>query len=174
MLRRIALSLVILSIAAFAADTKNPNANGGGDRGARPRLPETSEQLEKLLNMNPADREKYLESVPEKRRENLQKRLDEIDKMPPARKTRVLSRLEMLNRLPPETQQQVRRAMQELQQLPKDRKMLVSLELQYMAPMSDEERRTHLNSEEFRNRYSADEKQMINSLIQVTPPPALN
>jgi hypothetical protein len=181
-LGRTALSLVILSVSAFAADEKNPhaNANAGGGTHAQnapknpargnPR-PQPSEQLEKLLKMNPSDREKYLQGIPEQRRQNLQKRLDDFAKMPPARQTRVLSRLEMLNSLPPEKQQEVRKAMRQLQQLPEDRRALVSKELQLMALMPDEDRRAHMNSEDFRNRYSVDEQQMMESLSQVTPRP---
>jgi len=197
MFRRAVLSLAILSVPAFAADEKKPHANpaggGGGVRvqsapkaGARPNpgraqqlrggaaanpRPQPSEQLEKLLKMNPEDREKYLQGIPEQRRDNLQKRLDDFAKMPPARQTRVLSRLEMLNSLPPEKQQQVRKAMRQLQQLPEDRRAMVSKELQLMALMPDEERRAHMDSEDFRNRYSATEQQMMDSLSEVTPAP---
>ncbi|HKD06431.1 MAG TPA: DUF3106 domain-containing protein [Bryobacteraceae bacterium] len=188
MLRRAALSLMILSVPALAGDQKNPHANanaGGGARvqnapksGPRPPQPargnprpQPSEQLEKLLKMNPADREKYLQGIPEKRRENLQKRLDDFANMPPARQTRVLNRLEMLNSLPAEKQQEVRQAMKQLQQLPGDRRALIGKELQLMALMPDDERRAHMNSEEFRNRYSATEQQMMESLSQVTPRP---
>jgi len=188
MLGRAALSLVILSVPALAADQKNPHANanaGGGahaqnapKNAARPPQPargnprpQPSEQLEKLLKMNPQDREKYLQGIPEQRRQNLQKRLDDFGRMPPARQTRVLSRLEMLNSLPPDKQQQVRKAMRQLQQLPEDRRALVSKELQLMALMPDEDRRAHMNSEDFRNRYSATEQQMMESLSQVTPRP---
>ena len=192
MLRRAALSLVILSVPAFAAGQQNPHANAKASGGAHvqnapknapknatrppqpargnPR-PQPSEQLEKLLKMNPEDREKYLQGIPQQRRENLQKRLDDFAGMPPARQTRVLNRLEMLNSLPPEKQQEVRRAMKQLQQLPEDRRALVGKELQLMALMPDEERRAHMNSEDFRNRYSANEQQMMDSLSQVTPKP---
>ena len=65
----------------------------------------------------------------------------------------------------------MRRSIKQLEELPEDRKALIGRELQLMAPMPDEQRREHMNSEEFRNRYSVTEQQMMSNLSQVTPPP---
>ena len=58
----------------------------------------------------------------------------------------------------------------QLQELPEERKALIRRELLQMAPMPDEQRREHMNSEEFRNRYSITEQQMMSNLSEVTPP----
>jgi hypothetical protein len=139
-------------------------------RGANPGNRQ-SEQLQKLLEMKPEDRDKALQSLPPQRRQNIERRLGEIEKMAPARRTRVLTQLEMLNSLPIQKQQQVRRSIRLLGELPEDRKALIRQELQRMAPMPDEQRREHMNSEEFRNRYSVTEQQMMSNLSEVTAAP---
>jgi hypothetical protein len=187
------LCLGLLSGSAFAADQAKP-ARGGGHPAAAPKAEapraaaqnkppqgqpgragnpanQQSEQLEKLLEMKPEDRDKFLQNLAPQRRENLQRRLGEIEKMAPARKTRVLTRLEMLNSLAPQKRQQVRRAVQQFEAMPADRKAAIGRELQQMAPMPDEQRREHMNSEEFRNRYSVTEQQMMSNLSEVTPVP---
>jgi hypothetical protein len=192
------LCLGLIAGAAFAADQTTPRGGGGhpavtpksAPKAAQPMpaqpkpaqpKPEQpgragnpanrqSEQLEKLLEMKPEDREKFLQNLPPQRRQNIEKRLGEIEKMAPARRTRVLTQLEMLNSLPPQKQQLVRRSMRQLQELPEERKALIRRELLQMAPMPDEQRREHMNSEEFRNRYSITEQQMMSNLSEVTPP----
>ncbi len=183
------LCLGLIAGAAFAADQTtsrgggHPPAPKAGSRPAQVKAPQAqrgtavseasrqSEQLQKLLEMKPEDRDKFLQGLPPQRRQNIEKRLGEIEKMAPARRTRVLTRLEMLNSLPLQKQQQVRRSMRQLQELPEERKGLILRELQQMAPMTDEQRREHMNSEEFRNRYSVTEQQMMSNLSEVTPEP---
>jgi transposase len=89
--------------------------------------------------------------------------------MPPAQQNRVLTRQELLNSLPPQRQNQVRRSVQQYLNMPEERKAVVNQEIQRMAPMSDEDRRAHMNGEEFRNRYSANEQQMMGNLMEIQP-----
>jgi hypothetical protein len=48
--------------------------------------------------------------------------------------------------------------------------------LQRIASMPDEDRRAYMNTEEFRNRFSPTEQQIIGNLIEITPenPPREN
>jgi hypothetical protein len=185
------LCLGLIAGAAFAADQTTPRGGGHpavapkpAPKAAQPKQPaqaqpgragnpanRQSAQLQKLLEMKPEDRDKFLQGLPPQRRQNIEKRLGEIEKMAPARRTRVLTQLEMLNSLPLQKQQQVRRSMRQLQELPEERKALIRREIQQMAPMPDEQRREHMNSEEFRNRYSITEQQMMSNLSAVTPAP---
>ena len=175
------LCLGLIAGAAFAAD--QPTAPRGGGKPApksgqpkagqpkagNPNRP--TEQLQKLLDMKPEDRDKFLQSLPPERRKNIEKRLGDFAKMAPAGRTRVLTEVEMLHSLPLQKQQQVRRSVKQLEELPEERKALISRELHLMAAMPDEQRREHMNSEEFRNRYSVTEQQMMSNLSQITPPP---
>jgi len=74
-----------------------------------------------------------------------------------------------LNSLPPQKQNQVRRAANQLKDLPEDRRMAINRELQHMSAMPDDERRAYMNTEEFRNRYSPAEQQIMGNLAEVLP-----
>jgi hypothetical protein len=188
------LSLVLVALPALAAE--QPNRGGGHPANPKPPAQHASptpkiqrsgqnqagraqgnpnnapnEQFEKLLKMNAEQRDQFLQTLPPQRRQNFERRLNDYQNMAPARRARVLTRLEMLNSLPPQRRQQVRRSMQLFQDLPEDRRNAVGREIQQMAPMPDEQRREHMNSEEFRNRYSVNEQQMMSNLMEVTPPP---
>jgi hypothetical protein len=145
----------------------------GADQTTTPRKAnrQSEDQFQRFLKMKPEDRDKFLQNLPPQRRQNIERQLRDFQKMAPAGRTRVLTELEMLRSLPLEKQQQVRRSLRQLSELPEERKALVRKELQLMAPMPDEQRREHMNSEEFRNRYSVTEQQMMSNLSQVTPPP---
>jgi hypothetical protein len=167
------LCLGLIAGAAFAADqTTAPRGGKPATKAAQPKpANRQTEQFQKLLDMKPEDRDKFLQNLPPPRRQNIEKQLKEFQKMAPAGRTRVLTELEMLRSLPLPKQQQVRRSLKQLSELPEERKALISKELQLMAPMLDEKRREHMNSEEFRNRYSVTEQQMMSNLSEVTPAP---
>ena len=172
----------MLTLSAIAAEQPNPKNGGGRPPTPRPSAPKMSrgsagapgkpsgeQQLDRFLKMSPEERQKALSNLPAARRERIQNRLNEIEKMGPARRTRVLTRLEILNSLPPERQQQVRQALQRFQRMPEERHALVQEEMRAMTPLTDEERRERMNSEEFRNRYTPAEQQMMKSMLEVVP-----
>jgi hypothetical protein len=167
------LCLGLITGTAYAADqTTAPRGGKPAKKALQPKAANRPpEPFQKILDMTPENREKFLQKYPPDRRKNIEKGLREFQKMAPAGRTRVLTELEMLNSLPIPKQQQVRRSLKQLQDLPEDRKALISRELHLMAPMPDEQRREHMNSEEFRNRYSVTEQQMMSNLSQVTPGP---
>jgi len=188
------LGLGLLAIPALAADQKNPRGGGhpqiaapkapalrpaatagagrqGQGRAGNPIYRPNAERIERVLKMSPEEREQFLSSLPPVRRQNVEKQLQDYAKMAPARRNLLMSQVEMLHSLPPQKQAQVTRAIRQFQALPEDRKAVIKREMGQLAPMSDEERRARMNSEEFRNRYSATEQQMMSNLSQVTPQP---
>ena len=119
--------------------------------------------------MSPEEREKWLSTLPPERRQNIERQINAIQKLPQTLQNRRLRQAEMLQSLPPMRQNQVRRSLNQFTQLPEDRKVLINRELQKMSPLSDEDRRAYMNTEEFRNRYSANEQQMMGNLSEITP-----
>jgi hypothetical protein len=175
----ISLRLGLLSLLLTPVFAGQKQAHGGGAAGA-PRSGKTQQAKEadnhpgeqavdRLSRMTPEEREKWLSSLPPARRQRIEQNLREFQKMPPAQQDRVRGRQELLNSLPPQRQNQVRRSVQQFLNMPEERKTVVSQEMQRMAPMSDEERRAHMNSEEFRNRYSANEQQIMGNLMEIQP-----
>jgi hypothetical protein len=125
--------------------------------------------LERLERMTPEQRSKALANLPPRRRQEIEQKLDEFDRMPPEERLRVRNQLERMNRLPPQRQNQVRRSIRQFQDLPDDRKLLVRRELDRMAAMPDDARRAYMNTEEFRNRYTPNEQQMMQNLAEILP-----
>ncbi len=158
---------------AFARQAARP-AQGqarGNPQKAQPK-PDNhpGEQLfDKLSRMTPEEREQALSQLPPPRRAQIEQRIRNFQKLPPAVQERRLDRLERLNSLPPQKQNQVRRSMNQLQNLPEDRKVAINRELQRMSAMPDDERRAYMNTEEFRNRYSPAEQQMMGNLAENLP-----
>jgi hypothetical protein len=128
------------------------------------------EQLfDELSRMKAEDREKALSQLPPAQSARIKQRLQNFDRLPPAAQNRRRNQLELLNSLPPQRRNQVRESMKDLQQLPQDRKAAVQQEMRHMTSMPDDERQAYMNSEEFRNRYSPSEQEIISNLAAVLP-----
>jgi hypothetical protein len=141
----------------------------------QPRNPETRAKAQargdevflKLLNMTPDEREKALSVLPPERRAQFQKRIENFQKLDPTVQERRLGRVEKLNALPIDQQARVRQSMKDLQALPDDRKKALNQELRRMASMSDDEKQSRMTSDEFRNRFSPAEQEMLGNITKV-------
>lgn len=140
-------------------------ANQPGQGAAGP----TGAPIDRVLKMSPEERERWLSTLPPEKRQNIERQLDAVRKLPQTLQNRRLLQAQMLQSLPPQRQNQVRRSINQFSQLPDDRKALINRELQKISPLSDEDRRAYMNTEEFRNRYSANEQQIMGNLSEITP-----
>ncbi|HWF11553.1 MAG TPA: DUF3106 domain-containing protein [Bryobacteraceae bacterium] len=122
-----------------------------------------------LQNMTPEEREQALSRLPPARRSQIEKRIQNFEALPPAAQERRLNRLERLNSLPPRRQNQVRRSMRDLNALPGDRRKAVNQELQRMSSLPDADRQAHMNTDDFRSRFSPSEQEMIGNLDELLP-----
>ena len=178
----------LLAVPSFAAE--QPNPKGGGHPAVAPKPPKQAQvkppaapkgqgqgraggapqdPVDRFMKMTPDQREKALSKLPPQRRENIERRLNDLQKLPPAARTRMMNRVEILNSLPVERQQQVRQALRRFQQMPEERHAVIQTEMQNMEPLNDEQRRERMNSEEFRNRYTPAEQQMMRNMLEVVP-----
>jgi phage-related protein len=168
-----AITLVLLAglslPPAFAQAPPRVNKAPKAQRPANPPNRQAEQLLQKLARMSPEERQKALASLPPERRQMMMRRLRNFEAMPPAARERATSELERLHSLPPQRQNQIRRSLRELQTLPEDRKALVVAEIQRLNGMPEDDRRSRMNSEEFRNRYSPAEQQMMGDLSEVLP-----
>ncbi len=105
--------------------------------------PVPADQLEKLLNMSPEERQKNLSKFPPAQRQNLENRLNNLDKLSPQQRAQRLDRARRLENLPPARRQAVNREVQGIQQMP------------------FAERQARLHSPEFNQTYSPEEQQLI-------------
>jgi hypothetical protein len=127
------------------------------------------ELLNRLLKMTPEEQEKALEHLPEPQRQRIRNGLNAVAKMPSGEQKRALLRAQRLQSLPLQRQNQVKRSAKLLLQLPEERQRQVLSELRRMAPLPDDERRAYMNTEEFRNKYSPNEQQIMSNLAEIEP-----
>ena len=154
---------------ARAGAVKPPAAQPGQPGGNPPAAQPGERPIDRFLRMTPEQKERWLEKLSPEQRQNIERQLNAIQKLPPTLQNRRLRQAQLLQSLPPQRQNQVRRSLNQFTQLPEDRKALINRELQKMSPLPDEDRRAYMNTEEFRNRYSANEKQIMGNLSLVTP-----
>ena len=124
-----------------------PNAKQQGSV-AIPKQPKTPPQIpdaqvNRLMNMTPEQREKFLANLPPERRENLEKRLNRLDQLPPEQKA------------------ELDRRFGEFQKLPRPRQQAVRQELQTLRGLRPVDRRARINSPEFKEQYSPEEIQLM-------------
>lgn len=140
--------------------------------GAAQRLGNPGNPVERLMAMPPEKREQVLEKLPPKQQANLRQRLDRFDKLPAAERARLYQMWSTFNSLPQEKQAIVTRQMQAFNNLPDARREELKPVLQRLRLMPEERRNTLLNSDDFKNRFSPSELQMLTDISQNYPLPA--
>src|ERR1019366_6846529 len=103
--------------------------------------------------MPPEKREQVLEKLPPQQQANLRQRLERYDQLPPAERARLNQMWNTFNNLPDARREDLKPVLQRLRSMPEDR------------------RNALLNSEGFKNRFSASELQMLSDISQNYPLP---
>lgn len=155
-----------------AARQVQPKTQVAQPRAQNPKAPKPNvgdQMLLNLQNMSPEEREKALSKLPPAQRARIANRIQNFQNLAPAAQERQLDQLRRLNSLPLQRQQEVRQSMRDRNALPDDRKKAVNQELRRMTNMTDEDRQAHMNSDDFRNRFSPGEQQMIGNLNELLP-----
>jgi hypothetical protein len=147
---------------------KNPEApNGVG----APRLGTPGNPVERLMAMTPEQRERVLEKLPAAQQANLRARLDRFDKLPPEERARLNQMWSTFNNLPADKKAIVTRQIQAFNAMPDDQRQVLGPILQRLRRMPEAQRQTLLESEEFKNRFSSSELQMLSDISQNFPLP---
>src|SRR5450759_1371201 len=156
-----------------SAAAKSPGARGpqAPKAGGAPRLGNPGNPVERLMAMPPERREQVLEKLPPQQQANLRQRLERFDKLPAAERARLNQMWSTFNSLSPEKQAIVTRQMQAFNSLPEARREDLKPVLQRLRLMPEERRNALLNSEAFKNRFSASEVQMLSEISQNYPFP---
>ena len=121
------------------------------------------------MSMSPEQRQKWLDTLPPERRQNIDRRLSEYQKIPTPQRRLLNTQLQMLQSLPPQRQNQVKRSINQFKLIPEERRQQMTQELKQMSGMTDEDRRAYMNTEEFRNKYSPTEQQIMSNISEITP-----
>jgi hypothetical protein len=124
------------------------------------------DQQLKKLEQNPD----FQRLTPE-RQQRLRERLQNFNSLPPEQKNRILNRMETYEHLAPEQQQRVHEMFRQYRGLPQDRRQELKRAFQQLEGMSPGERQRMLDSSEYRNNFSEQERGLLRgmSTIGITP-----
>jgi hypothetical protein len=143
---------------------------GKGPLGAGRNAAQFQRQLERLQKMSPEERRKALDALPEERREQFERRLEEYRQLTPGERERLARQLSNFQQLPPERQKAIRQMRKQLAEMPPRRRRLLGRELMDLRGMNEEDRQARLASPELKDRFSDEERQLLGDLSSVLEP----
>ena len=163
-----------------------PAPNGMGRPGGlnTPSRPEAQQHLNEWMdthrNLSPEQQHGALEAEPGFRQlrpeeqQRMHNQLSRLNSMSPEQRQRTIARTEWMERLAPQQRQEVRSAMAQLGSLPQDRSYAVGRAFRAVEAMPPGERQAYLNSPQFRDQFSDQERGTLHHLLNVSPllPPA--
>ncbi len=113
--------------------------------------------IDRWNRMSPEEQQKFLAKFPPDKRKKVEEQLNHYKNLPPEER----SRPQTFSQLPPEKQNQARRAWAQYGRLPKDRQPMLRDEFENLRTMPQAERSARINSDEFRNKYNANEQSIL-------------
>lgn len=134
-------------------------------RPAQPKVRPKDRPLDRLQRMTPVERKRALEDLPPARRRQLEQRLERFDHLSPEDRARV----DRFREFSSDRQQSVRRAFGDLNQMRPRRQDTVRRELRDLRGLSEADRRSRLDSSDFRERFGPREREVIEQLSDVVP-----
>ncbi len=143
-----------------------PDSNRTAATARPPRNP-----IERWNQMTPEERERELAKLPPERARIIRERIRRYNQLPEPEREALSERYRHFSELPPDKQQVVRERLKQFRQLPATRRPLVHAEVVRLRRLSESERRSQLNSAEFRSRFSPDEQQIIRDVTENFPTP---
>jgi hypothetical protein len=117
--------------------------------------------IERWNRLTPAEKDNALRKLPPERRREFERKLDEYEKLTPNEKRALRERLNRFSEMSPEQQDRVRALYRQFRGLPADRRQAINREVRNLRRLSEADRQAMLGSEDFRNRFSADERKLI-------------
>jgi hypothetical protein len=163
-------ALVLPASAEQARKSDRPPARAAKPA-IRPPVPRPPNILDILEAMPPAQRERVLQNLPPERRQRLIKRLEQFDSLPPQERQRLQQQLNAFRQLPPDQQQATRELFRDFNQLPPDRRRMISQEIRRLLRMDEPDRRARMDSEQYRNLYSAEERKILERRLALMQTP---
>jgi len=163
---RVRFTITLLALAALCvparAQKKGPAMRG--PRIVRPAPKRAPNQLDRIRKMSPDERRRLMEDLPRDRKKAIEEGLDRYDQMSPEERRKLGQQYEMFQQLPQERREQIRRLYRRFNDLEEERRPMVREEFQSLQTMTPEDRGSRINSDEFRNKYTAAEQQLLADL----------
>lgn len=157
-----------------APDWRGP-AGGHGQR-----RPHIGQWLRKNQNLPMDQQERALRSDPEfqklpsQQQQHLIERLHEFNNLPPQKRERMLARMDTFEHLSPEQQHQARQIFGQVRQMPPERREQFRKGIRQLADAPAEQRTGMLDSQDFQNNYTDNERGLMRQIVQlnILPPKA--
>jgi hypothetical protein len=174
-----AVLLGAASLAAQTGDSPQPAATPrpptlrklikkrAAEQARRPASP--TDLLERLQKLAPEQREAVFETFPEERREQVRRRFEAFNKLTGEERDRLGENLIAFINLAPQRQELARVVFRRFAGMAKERQETMQAELKMLGTLSPEDRRSRVNADEFRNRFSAEEKILMFDMLRIFP-----
>jgi hypothetical protein len=156
-----------------------PPSGGGAQMGPREPNAERGAHLgqwmEQHRGMNPQQQQRALRNepgfnqLPGPMQQRMMQRLDRLNSMPPQQRERMLRQGEAMERMSPQQRGDVRNAMGQLSLLPLERRRAVARSFRELRSMPVPERNALLNSPQFRQQFTDEERGTLGNLLAVGP-----
>jgi len=156
------LQVVLLASAAGPAKSQQEP-----DRPAAQQPLENS--IDRWNRMSPEQRERELSKLPPARARLIRQRIWRYNHMRPEEQQALRRRYQTFSELPPDRQQVVRERLREFRQLPLPRQPVVHREVERLRLLPEPQREAAMNGDEFRGRFSPQERQIIKDLTTYLP-----
>jgi len=145
----------------------------GRNSGQRP--PRGNQLLQRLMQMEPSQRRRFLREnqrfrqLPRQQRDRIENQLRRFDAMPAPERELLRQRFQLFSRLSPTQQGEARRIYRSWRQIPADRRRTLSGEVRRLRAASPEERGKRLESKGFAEKYEANERRILEDLMKIEP-----
>lgn len=151
---------------------KNPSfrVNGPG--------PHRGDWLRKYFTLPPNQQEQELRhdpafrTLPSDKQQQLLNRLNEFNSKSPEKKQQILNRMETYEHMTPEQQKNAQNLFQRYRSLPEDQRTQVSQAYRRLRGMPPQQRAELLNSDEFRNNYTDEQRELLRGMADLNVGPA--
>jgi len=184
--RGVATVAVVMALAATTPswaqnrhEVPRPQNQGHPQNQGRPQNQgHSGEWLRQHRNLPPDQQRRALEndprfrSLPPQRQQQLRNQLQRFNSMPPQQQDRMLHRMETWEHLTPEQKQQARQLHEQMQQLPPDRRQAIRNAVQTLRAMPPEARQRAIESDAYKNRFTPQERDMLNKASRLPLAPA--
>ena len=164
------IPVLVLLLGAGSGEVWAQPKKGGGQIKGRPMRPGRA-ALDNFNRLSPDEQRRLLERLPPERKRRLEERLEQQRRLSPGQRAELEQMYDNFRSMPPERQEEVRRLFRRMNTLEPERASLVRAELRALHSLNEDERRTRLNGDEFRNRFTRPEQQLLRDLSRQIPQP---
>jgi Protein of unknown function (DUF3106) len=139
--------------------------------------PHRGDWLRKYGNLPPSEQEQQLKQDPGFRnlspdkQSQLLDRLRNFNSQPPQKKAQILDRMETFEHMTPQQQASARNLFQQYHSLPEDQRTKISQAYRRLRGMPPDARNQALNSEEFRNNFTDEQRELLRGMTDLNLAP---